>query len=88
MRNADRYQMGMQIAGTPQTVDVNDLLSQQRQEIYVDIPLTSFKRRLFDCFDIGLDQTTTIDSEKILKLFGKEAYDYLTDIWKEKENGN
>ena len=25
MRNADRYQMGMQIAGTPQTVDVNDL---------------------------------------------------------------
>ena len=34
MRNADRYQMGMQIAGTPQTVDVNDLLSQQRQEVY------------------------------------------------------
>lgn len=43
--------------------------------------LHSFKSRLFDCFDIGVDQTTlAIDSEKILELFGEEAYNYLTDI--------
>lgn len=32
IRNADRYQQGMQISGTPQTVNVGNILNQQRQE--------------------------------------------------------
>lgn len=54
--------------------------SKERELHYFKTELHSFKRRLFDCFDIELDQETlTIDSEKILKLFGEEAYDYLTE---------
>ena len=32
IRNADRYQQGMSISGKPQTIDVDNLLNQQRQE--------------------------------------------------------
>ena len=34
MRNADRFQQGMSISGKPQTIDVDSLLNQQRQEEY------------------------------------------------------
>ena len=34
IKNADRYQQGMSISGKPQTIDVDNLLNQQRQEEY------------------------------------------------------
>ena len=34
IRNADRYQQGISVSGKPQTIDVDNLLNQQNQEIY------------------------------------------------------
>lgn len=34
IRNADRYQQGMSVAGIPQTINVDSLLDKQKQEEY------------------------------------------------------
>lgn len=92
IRNADRFQMGMQVAGTPQTVNVNDLLSQQNQEIYKGafplepFPLQAITTKLENIIIDYKDVISFINQLKTNPVIKKEQKEFLQQINKNIKN--